>query len=309
MVSKIIIGTRGSALALWQANWVKGLLRLQYLKLSMEIKTIKTQGDRILDTALGKISDKGLFTKELEIALLNKEIDLAVHSMKDLPTTLPDGLIIGAITERHDPADVVISKGGIRLLDLPQGAVVGTSSLRRCAQLLNMRPDFIIKDIRGNLNTRIRKFAEQDYQAMVLAAAGIERLGWGDKITERLNPEEFLPAIGQGALGIEIRQKNKEILDLVAGLNHSNTDSAVRAERAMLRTLGGGCQIPIGALGRVVDDKLVLRGLIGSLDGTKILRARDSGNPDFPEVLGQMLAERLIGQGGGEILKQIRNLI
>ncbi|MHB8277179.1 MAG: hydroxymethylbilane synthase [Candidatus Humimicrobiaceae bacterium] len=307
MVSKIIIGTRGSALALWQANWVKGLLRLQYLKLSMEIKTIKTQGDRILDTALGKISDKGLFTKELEIALLNKEIDLAVHSMKDLPATLPDGLIIGAITERHDPADVVISKGGIRLLDLPQGAVVGTSSLRRCAQLLNMRPDFIIKDIRGNLNTRIRKFDEQDYQAMVLAAAGIERLGWGDKITERLNPEEFLPAVGQGALGIEIRQKNKEILDLVAGLNHSNTDSAVRAERAMLRILGGGCQIPIGALGRVVDDKLVLRGLIGSLDGTKILRARDSGNPDFPEVLGQMLAERLIGQGGGEILKQIRN--
>lgn len=307
MVSKIIIGTRGSALALWQANWVKGLLRLQYLKLSMEIKTIKTQGDRKLDTALDKISDKGLFTKELEIALLNKEIDLAVHSMKDLPATLPDGLIIGAITERHDPADVVISKGGIRLLDLPQGAVVGTSSLRRCAQLLNMRPDFIIKDIRGNLNTRIRKFAEQDYQAMVLAAAGIERLGWGDKITERLNPEEFLPAVGQGALGIEIRQKNKEILDLVAGLNHSNTDSAVRAERAMLRILGGGCQIPIGALGRVVDDKLVLRGLIGSLDGTKILRARDSGNPDFPEVLGQRLAGSLIEQGGGEILKQIRN--
>lgn len=307
MVSKIIIGTRGSALALWQANWVKGLLRLQYLKLSMEIKTIKTQGDRMLDTAMYKIGDKGLFTRELEIALLNKEIDLAVHSIKDLPTTLPYGLIIGAITERHDPADVVISKGGIRLLDLPQGAVVGTSSLRRCAQLLNMRPDFKIKDIRGNLNTRIRKFAEQDYQAMVLAAAGIERLGWGDKITERLNPEEFLPAVGQGALGIEIRQKNKEMLDLVAGLNHSNTDSAVRAERAMLRTLGGGCQIPIGALGRVVDDKLVLRGLIGSLDGTKILRAQDSGNPDFPEVLGQMLAERLIGQGGGEILKQIRN--
>lgn len=306
MVCKIIIGTRGSALALWQTNLVKELLRLQYPKLSMEIRTIKTQGDRILDTALGKISDKGLFTKELEIALLNKEIDFAVHSMKDLPTTLPDGLIIGAITERHDPADVIISKGGVKLLDLPKGAVVGTSSLRRRSQLLNIRQDFIIKDIRGNLNTRIRKFIEQDYQAIVLAAAGIERLGWGDKITERLNPEEFLPAVGQGALGIEIRQDDKEILDLVAGLNHSSTDSAVRAERAMLRTLGGGCQIPIGALGRV-DDELVLRGFIGTLDGTRILRAVERGNPDFPEISGQMLAEKLIVQGGGEILKQIRN--
>ncbi|MCL6088101.1 MAG: hydroxymethylbilane synthase [Actinobacteria bacterium] len=307
MVRKIIIGTRESLLALWQASWVKRILQLRYPKLSMEIKTIKTQGDRMLNTALDKINDKALFTRELEIALLNKEIDIAVHSMKDLPTSLPVGLIIGAITERHDPADVVISKSGVKLLDLPKGAVVGTSSLRRRSQLLNMRQDFIIKDICGNLNTRIRKFAEQDYQAVVLAAAGIERLGWGDKITERLNPEEFLPAIGQGALGIEIRQSDKGILDLVAVLNHSNTDSAVRAERAMLRTLGGGCQTPVGALGLVVDDKLMLRGLIGSLDGTRILKAVDSGSPDFPEVLGQRLASSLIDQGAGEILKQIRN--
>lgn len=306
MVNKVIIGTRDSALALWQTNWVRDRLIEFYPNMTVEIKAVKTQGDKILDVALAKIGDKGLFTKELEVALLNQEIDLAVHSMKDLPTVLPDGLTIGAITERHNPADVVIAKDGIKLIDLPLGAVVGTSSLRRQAQLRNLRPDFILKDIRGNLNTRFKKFSEQGYQAMVLAAAGVERLGWGDKITERLNPNKFLPAVGQGALGIEIRENDQEISSLISVLHHHETALAIRAERALLRSLEGGCQIPIGALGKIEAGKLTLQGLVGSLDGSTIVREFGEGSLDAPEVLGKAVARKLIDQGATDILKQIR---
>jgi hydroxymethylbilane synthase len=306
MASKVIIGTRDSALALWQTNWVKECLQEKYPDLEIEVTTIKTQGDKILDVALAKIGDKGLFTKELEVALLNGEVDLAVHSMKDLPTLLPEGLTIGAITKRHNPADVVISKGGLRLVELPRGAVIGTSSLRRQAQLRHMRPDFILKDLRGNLNTRLKKFNEQDFHAMVLAAAGVERLGWAEKITERLEPTQFLPAVGQGALGIEIREKDTRIQEIINVLHHQETATTVRAERALLRSLEGGCQIPIGALGEIKGEKLVLQGLVGSLDGSKIIRLTGEGEVDLPEELGKRLADRLVERGAGEILKQIR---
>jgi hydroxymethylbilane synthase len=306
MADKVIIGTRDSALALWQTNWVKDNLQKKYPALEIEVIAVKTQGDKILDVALAKIGDKGLFTKELEVALLNKEVDLAVHSMKDLPTLLPEGLIVGAITKRHNPADVVITKGGLKLLDLPLGAVIGTSSLRRQAQLRHLRPDFILKDLRGNLNTRLKKFNEQNFHAMVLAAAGVERLGWADLITERLDPTEFLPSVGQGALGIEIRAKDNRIQEIISILHHQETATAVRAERALLRSLEGGCQIPIGSLGEIREKKLVLHGLVGSLDGSKIIRLTGEGEVAKPEELGNMLARRLIERGAGEILKQIR---
>ncbi|MDW7674371.1 MAG: hydroxymethylbilane synthase [Bacillota bacterium] len=307
MLDKIVIGTRDSALAMWQTYWVRDRLEELYPDLIIEIKPIKTQGDKILDVALAKIGDKGLFTKELEVAMLNGEIDLAVHSMKDLPTLLPEGLTIGAITERHNPADIVITKGNLKLIDLPTGAIVGTSSLRRQAQLRHLRPDFILKDIRGNLNTRLKKFDEQDYDAMVLAAAGVERLGWAEKISEILDPEEFLPAVGQGALGIEIRENDAEIFALVSKLNHIDTALAITAERALLRNLEGGCQIPIGALGIVKDKQLILNGLVGSLDGATIIRHTETGGKENPEELGTKVAQVLRQQGAVEILAQIRS--
>lgn len=306
MIQQLTIGTRDSALAMWQTNWVREQLQKIYPQLEIQVKPIKTQGDKILDVALAKIGDKGLFTKELEVAMLNGEIDLAVHSMKDLPTQLPKGLMVGAITQRHDPADIVITKGNVKLLDLPQGAIIGTSSLRRQAQLYNMRPDFVLKDIRGNLNTRLKKFQEQDYHAMILAAAGVERLGWANVISERLDPKIFLPAVGQGALGIEIRQGDEDVFQIVQKLSHQHTDIAIRAERALLRTLEGGCQIPIGALGEVSNNKLHLQGLVGSLDGTKIIIADQWGSIDNPEELGIKVAQKLIEQGAVEILSEIR---
>lgn len=306
MAREIIIGTRDSALALWQTYWV--MENLQRLNPQYTFKTVemKTQGDKILDVALAKIGDKGLFTKELEVAMLDREIDLAVHSMKDLPTKLPDGLIIGAICEREEPGDVLISRDGKKLDELPQGARVGTSSLRRRAQLKKYRPDLQIEDLRGNLNTRMKKLESQNLDGIILAAAGVIRLGWADRITQRIPFEVSLPAVGQGSVGIEIRANEPEIEALVKTLEYKDSSVAILAERAMLRKLEGGCQIPIGALGRVKGDQLTLEGVVASLDGKDLLRTSVTGSVDKPDEIGIELADKLLAMGADEILRCVR---
>lgn len=306
MAREIIIGTRDSALAMWQTNWVVDNLKKLNPDYTFKIISMKTQGDKILDVALAKIGDKGLFTKELEVAMLNKEIDLAVHSMKDLPTVLPEGLIIGAICERFDPRDVLVSRNGLKLADMPPGAKIGTSSLRRCSQLLNYRPDFNLVSLRGNLNTRMAKLERENMDGIILAAAGIERLGWGDRITERIPFEVSLPAVGQGSIGIEIRGDDEEVSRVVQKLNHQASELSIKAERAMLRKLEGGCQIPIGALGRVEEGRLTLQGLVASLDGRELIRDTVSGPAENAAALGQELADKLIARGADRILKEVR---
>jgi hydroxymethylbilane synthase len=306
MAREIIIGTRDSALAMWQTNWVVDNLKKLNPDYTFKIISMKTQGDKILDVALAKIGDKGLFTKELEVAMLNKEIDLAVHSMKDLPTVLPEGLIIGAICERFDPRDVLVSRNGLKLADMPPGAKIGTSSLRRCSQLLNYRPDFHLVSLRGNLNTRMAKLERENMDGIILAAAGIERLGWGDRITERIPFEVSLPAVGQGSIGIEIRGDDEEVFCVVQKLNHQASELSIKAERAMLRKLEGGCQIPIGALGRVEEGMLTLQGLVASLDGRELIRDTVSGPAEKAAALGQELADKLIARGADKILKDVR---
>ncbi len=306
MTNTIRIATRDSALALWQANWVKERLEELVPEVSFSLVTMKTQGDKILDVALAKIGDKGLFTKELEFALLEHRAELAVHSMKDVPTLLPPGLKIGAVAERHDPRDVLICPKGYTLLTLPRGARVGTSSLRRRAQLAKLRPDLQILDLRGNLNTRFAKLDRGDFDAMMLAAAGVERMGWGDRITERISFELSLPAVGQGSVGIEIREDGPEVAEIVARINHRESALAIRAERAMLNKLEGGCQIPIGCLGKVEGDKLIMDGLVASVDGSRILRTRSEGKANLPEELGVELAQKLLDMGAGEILTELR---
>ncbi len=306
MIKKeITIGTRGSRLALWQANFVAESLR-HFTDAEILIKKIKTQGDKILDSPLAKIGDKGLFVKEIELALSEKEVDLAVHSMKDVPTELPPGLIIASIMKREDPKDVLISKGREHLSNLPKGVRVGTSSLRRKAQLLNFRPDLTIVDVRGNLDTRLKKMDSGDFEAMVLAAAGIDRMGWSDKISERIPTETILPAVGQGAIGIEIREDDEIMGKLVGELNHLPTYHAVIAERALLKRLEGGCQIPIGSLGIVDGNSLKLTGIVASLDGKRLIRDSVSGNLSQAENTGIKLAENLVDSGADEILKEIR---
>ncbi|MZP28844.1 hydroxymethylbilane synthase [Heliobacterium undosum] len=302
----VVIGTRDSALALWQTHWVLERLKELYPEQSFEVKHIKTKGDKILDVALAKIGDKGLFTKELEVAMLNGEIDMAVHSMKDLPTVLPEGCTIGAICVREDCRDILISRDGGGLEDLPQVAKVGTASLRRKAQLWKVRPDLQLVDIRGNLQTRMRKMEEQNLDGLILAAAGVKRLGWAEKITEYIPVDMCLPAVGQGSVGIEIREGDEEIGRLVGALNHAESAVCVRAERALLRTLEGGCQVPIGSLGRLCGDKLIVDGVVASLDGKNICRDQVEGDPADPEEAGVRLAEKLLQQGAREILIQVR---
>lgn len=306
MAREIVIGTRDSALAMWQTEWVLANLQQLNPDYKFRVVSMKTQGDKILDVALAKIGDKGLFTKELEVAMLSGQTDMAVHSMKDLPTVLPEGLMIGAICERHDPRDVVISRNGNNLADMPQGAKIGTSSLRRCAQLLSYRPDLQLEPLRGNLNTRMAKLERENMDAIILAAAGVERLGWADRITERLSTDVSLPAVGQGSVGIEIRENDPEVLAVVQKLNHFPSEKAILAERALLKKLEGGCQVPIGALGTVEGDQLTLKGVVASLDGKELIRSEITGSVNEAVALGQELAEKLIEMGADRILKCVR---
>ncbi len=270
------IGTRDSLLAMWQARWVQTRLSELYPQYEFKLVPLKTKGDKILDVPLAKIGDKGLFTKELETALLRGEIDLAVHSLKDLPTVLPAGLEIAAFCEREEPRDVFLSKQGTELDDLPAGAVIGTSSLRRKAQLLHYRPDLTFLDLRGNLQTRWQKLLNSEMDGIVLAAAGVKRLGWEKRITQIIPEGIMLPAVGQGSIALEIAAERTGIRQLLVGLNHPETERAVLAERFLMRKLEGGCQVPIGALGKAEGNEIVLEGMVASLDGRSscaVLRA------------------------------------
>jgi len=300
----IRLGSRGSTLALWQAGYVKDQIERR-VGTRVEIVKIKTTGDMILDVPLAKVGGKGLFVKEIEDALLSGKVDLAVHSMKDVPTDLPEGLGIVCITKREDPRDAFLSKKYARFEELPKGARVGTSSLRRQTQLLGLRPDLEIGQLRGNLDSRIRKMEEGRYDAIILAAAGLRRLGWEEKIRQYLPTERSLPAIGQGALGIEIRIDDSRTLDAVGFLNDRDTSLAVRAERGFLKRLEGGCQVPIAAHGETEGDTIRLAGLIGRPDGTEIVRGGRTGSAGDPESIGVALAEELLSRGGKAILEEV----
>ena len=303
-MTRIVIGSRGSALALWQANHIRDRLREFEPGLVVEIRTIKTQGDKILDVALNKVGGKGLFVKEIEEALVRREVDLAVHSIKDVPAQLPDGLVIGAIPKREDPRDVLISRSGLGLDGLPQGAKVGTSSLRRMCQLRARRKDLQIEMLRGNVDTRLRKLDEGQYDAIILAAAGLIRLGHAARVTEFLAHEISLPAIGQGALGLEIRAGDEVVLPRIGRLDHEATARAVAAERGFLAKLGAGCQTPVAAHAEFDNGTIVMEGLIGRPDGTEVLRDRIGGAAWDAEGLGRTLAERLLARGGDKILAE-----
>jgi len=303
------VGSRQSELAMWQTHHVVGILKEKLPDYDFKIIPIKTKGDKILDVALAKIGDKGLFTKELEIAILNGDVDFAVHSMKDLPTVIPDGLEIAAMTKRHDPRDVLIAKNNHCFNKLPKDARIGTSSLRRKAQLLSLRPDLKIVDIRGNINTRMKKMSTENYDAIILAAAGVERLGWQDKITEKLDYEICLPAVGQGSIGIEIRSNDQEIYNIVWLAKDQNTELCIEAERALLKSLEGGCQIPIGAIAEIEGNQLNLTAMVGSLDGKVVIRDSLKSNLSEPKKVGIELANVLKGQGAGKILNKIRQEI
>ncbi len=306
MKKKIIIGSRGSDLALWQANFVKKELKKKDRKLEVEIKIIKTKGDKILDVALSKIGDKSLFTKELEVKLLSGEIDLAVHSLKDLQTQLPDGLMLAAVTERHPVEDVLIArKKGVTIDKLKENAVVGTGSLRRRSQLLHLRPDIKTEELRGNVPSRIDKFLKSKWDAIILARAGVERLKLKKHISSLIDKEQILPAVGQGALGIEINEENQELHEILQIIHHENTYRAVLAERSLLRTLEGGCQVPIGAFAEVKPNGLYLDAVVGSLDGSVTYRKKVRGSKSDPEKLGKMLAKDLLKAGAKEILDEV----
>ncbi len=305
MRKQIRIGTRGSALALWQAEWVKSELEKRYPGTDVTLTKIKTTGDKILDVPLAKVGGKGLFVKEIEEAMLANEIDIAVHSMKDVPTFFPEGLHLSCITKREDPRDALLTRNKVKFKDLPHGANVGTSSLRRQAQLMNVRPDFVIHQLRGNVDTRLRKLKEGQYDAIILAAAGIRRLGLADNVTEYIDPGISLPAIGQGALGIECRVDDRELNDMISFFNHADTRICVTGERALLRRLEGGCQVPIACYGQMRNGKLHLTGLVGSVDGKRIIKDTIDGAPEKAEKLGVALAEKLLSQGADVILREV----
>lgn len=301
----LVLGTRGSRLALQQSEWVQARLRAVAPHVTVTLRRIQTSGDKILDVPLAAIGGKGLFVKEIEEALLSREIDFAVHSMKDVPTQLPAGLEIVCVPEREDPRDVLISREGKPFDDLPAGSRIGTSSLRRQAQLLHRRPDLRVEMLRGNLDTRLRKLREGTVDAIVLAAAGLRRLAWSENITEYLSPHVSLPAIGQGALGIEGRADDDFVKLMLGKLNHPATRTAVTAERALLHRLEGGCQVPIAAHATLSPGRLTLDGLVASIDGKQIIRKQAEGTPDDPSTLGVRLAEQLLAAGGDRILKEI----
>lgn len=302
----IKVGTRKSQLAMWQTNHVVEQLKNKNPSLKFEIIPISTKGDKLLDVALSKIGDKGLFTKELEIALLEGQIDFAVHSMKDLPTVLPEHLQISTMTKRYDSRDVLISPRNLTFFELPPKARIGTSSLRRKSQILHHRPDLTIEDLRGNLNTRLKKMETENFDAIILAAAGVERLGWKDVITEKLDFDICLPAVGQGSLGIETREDDEEIIEVVRTINDEPTELCIKAERALLKALEGGCQIPIGAYAMLAEDNLRLEAMVASLNGEVMIRDSIMGPKENCENLGIQLANLLKDQGATEILDQIR---
>ena len=299
------IGTRASMLAVTQSTWVKKQIEQQYPDTAVELVKIVTKGDRILDVPLAKVGGKGLFVKEIEDALLDERVDLAVHSMKDVPAELPDGLQVAIVPEREIPQDAFVSVNYKNIDALPQKAVIGTSSLRRKAQLNCLRPDLEIRDLRGNLDTRLRKLDEGEYDAIILAGAGLNRLGMQKRITSLFTSEQMLPAIGQGSLGIELRMADTELLEGMQFLHHNDTAVTVAAERAFLLRLEGGCQVPIGGFATIDGDTVTLTGLIASLDGKTILREQLSGSASDAEKIGVTLAETLLDRGGKSILDEV----
>jgi hydroxymethylbilane synthase len=310
----ICIGSRKSQLAMVQTHWVHGELQKAFPERAFDIQTMSTQGDIILDVALAKIGDKGLFTKELEVGMINKSIDFAVHSLKDLPTNLPDGLCLGAVTERENPADALVVHTKLndhQLETLPEGTVVGTSSLRRLSQLRHHFPHLTFKDVRGNLNTRLQKLDAGEYDALILAVAGLQRLGMGDRVHQTIPSDISLYAVGQGALGIECRSDDAEVLSVIKALEHTPTALRCYAERSFLRVLEGGCQVPIGVHTAIEGDQLTLKGMVASLDGQRLIKDQVSGLATDAEQLGAQLAQMLKDQGAqailDEIFEQVRN--
>jgi len=306
MSKKIIrIATRHSPLAMWQANFVKAELLKHHQDLTVELVPMKTKGDVLLDTPLAKVGGKGLFVKELEVAMLENRADIAVHSMKDVPVDFPEGLGLSVICEREDPRDAFVSNTYTCIEQLPLNAIVGTCSLRRKSQLLELRPDIVVKDLRGNVNTRLRKLDNGEYDAIILAAAGLMRLEMHDRIASFIEPEVSLPAVGQGAVGIECRLDDAQTIQLLAPLSDQETTYRVTAERAMNLALEGGCQVPIGSFALINDDQLFLRGLVGSIDGNKIIRKEISGHVNQAQELGETLAKTLLAAGAKEILSEV----
>ena len=305
MMKTLKIATRQSPLALWQAEHIRARLEAMHADLTVELVTFVTQGDKILDTPLAKIGGKGLFVKELEAALMDGRADLAVHSMKDVPMALPEGLSLAVICEREDPLDAFVSNHYASFADLPQGAKVGTSSLRRKCQILKARPDLEIIDLRGNVGTRLSKLDDGKYDAIILASAGLKRLGLAERIRHTIQPDVSLPAVGQGALGLECRSQDQAVLDLILPLMHAETNVCVRAERAFNAYLEGGCQVPIAGYATLQNGQLQIEGRVGSVDGQTILKAVQYGAPEQAEMLGEELAKALLAQGAGELLKAL----
>ena len=301
------IATRQSPLALWQAEHIRARLEALHVNLKVELVTFVTQGDKILDTPLAKIGGKGLFVKELEAALLDGRADLAVHSMKDVPMALPEGLTLAVICEREDPLDAFVSNTYARFDDLPQGAKVGTSSLRRKCQILKARPDLEIIDLRGNVGTRLSKLDAGNYDAIILASAGLKRLELSDRIRHTIQPDVSLPAVGQGALGLECREDDQAVLDLILPLLNYETNVCVRAERAFNAYLEGGCQVPIAGYATLQNNELQIEGRVGSVDGKTLLKVELKGQPDQAEELGVKLAKELLALGAGELLQALHS--
>ncbi|MEN8210929.1 MAG: hydroxymethylbilane synthase [Thermodesulfobacteriota bacterium] len=305
MEKKICIGTRGSKLALWQANFIKSEIETLFPSFDVELKIIKTTGDRITDRPLAMVGGKGLFVKEIENALLNKEIDIAVHSMKDMPGELPEGLCIGAIPKRENPFDVLISKDNSLLADYKKGAKIGTSSLRRASQIKHIRPDLTVESIRGNLDTRIKKLRSGEYDAIVLAAAGLIRMELRNEITEYLDEGDMLPAVGQGALCIETRQNDDNIAPIMDKLDHYDTNICVTGERAFLKQIEGSCHIPVACFGRIKNKEVILTALVASEDGKEVIKEEIISPMDRVVSSGKTLADNLLEKGGKKILENL----
>ncbi len=301
----IKIGTRGSKLALTQSSMIREMILKQHPDVKVELVIIRTKGDKIIDSPLSKIGGKGLFVKEIEEALLDKTVDIAVHSIKDVPAELPDGLSIPIYPERENPADAFLSSKFKKLIDLPSGARVGTGSLRRSSQLLNKRSDLNIIPIRGNVDTRIKRLESGEFDAIILAASGLNRLGLSSKITELLSPPEYIPAVGQGALGIEVREDDEEIRKILEFLNHHETAIAVKAERAFLHRLEGGCQVPLGAYASIDKGEIVIHGIVSDLTGSRVIKKSLAGSVEYPEQAGKTLAEELLDMGADKILAEV----